>query len=74
MARGRSEPSIGHKAPATSKYAFGDPEEIANRDKAGYQPHPTSFKQISPEGHGGNMNEPPHTVKSGVFKFSPPVD
>lgn len=64
---------IGSKMALEGKYTYGDAAEIANRDKAGYQPHPTDFHQIGPSDHGGNLNEPRLAVKSGNWKFNPPV-
>lgn len=64
---------IGTKVTLKDKYAYGEPAEIANRDKAGFQNHPTSFGQIGPEDHGGNLNVPTHVVRSGKFKFNPDV-
>lgn len=72
MARGRSK--IGTKSSLSEKYTFGTPAEIANRDKTAFQPRPTHFVQIDPEDHGGNLNEPSHNVRSGRFKFNPPVN
>lgn len=73
MARGGGS-RIGTKITLKTKYAYGDPEEIANRDKTAYQAQATSFSQIAPTDHGGNMNTPPHNVRSGKFKFNPPVN
>jgi hypothetical protein len=73
MARGGGS-RIGTKITLKTKYAYGDPEEIANRDKGGFQPRATSFSQISPNDSGGNLNVPPHGVRSGKFKFNPPVN
>lgn len=70
MARGSK---IGTKSTLKAKYAYGDAEEITNRDKTAFQNRPTAFKQISPEDKGGNLNVPGHTVKSGNFKYNPPV-
>jgi hypothetical protein len=71
MARGNK---IGNKTSLTAKYTYGEQEEIHNRDKGAFQNRPTSFKQIGPEDHGGNLNVPSHSVRSGKFKFNPPVN
>jgi len=65
---------IGNKSKLVGKYTYGESEEIANRDKAGFQPRAASFKQIPPTDRGGNLNVPPHGVRSGKFKFNPPVN
>lgn len=65
---------IGNKSKLVAKYTYGEKEEIANRDKTAFQNHAASFKQIPPTDRGGNLNVPPHSVRSGKFKFNPPVN
>ncbi len=61
---------VGEKTHVAPKYALGTAEEVANRDKTGYQPSPTAFQQIGPNDRGGNANEPSMTSKSGDLKFA----
>jgi hypothetical protein len=73
MARGKSGGMITHSKPAIpSGRAFGDPDEIAGRDKAFSGEAPTTFHQIGPEDGGtsaANMDSTA-TDKGGAFKFS----
>lgn len=61
---------VGDKTHVSPKYALGTAEEVANREKTGFQPPPTAFQQIGPSDHGGNLNEPQFSSKSGDFKFA----
>ncbi len=63
-----------HAVPAKS--VFGTPEEIGNRVGGTFRTlvdnHPTNFRQLGPEGKGGNANDQPMKTKSGNAKFGSP--
>jgi hypothetical protein len=62
---------MGHRAALHQQFAWGSPEEVAQRDKGAYQPESPSFVQIGPAGGpGGNFNELPTDRVSGTFKFN----
>lgn len=71
MARGGRQ--IGSKLPLEGRYAYGDDAEIANRDKVGFQNRASRFNQPGPADKGGSLAHPKHNVKSGNFKYNPPV-
>jgi hypothetical protein len=73
MARGGGAKAMGEKVTPNPKFAWGTPEEVAQRDKATLQPMEPSFSQIGPAaGPGGNFNELPTDRVGGSqpFKFS----
>jgi hypothetical protein len=74
MARGGGGGAApGNKHTLDPRYSWGTPEEVAQRDKAGYQPEHPNFAQIpvGQSGGTGNFNDLGKTGrKSGDFKFS----
>lgn len=64
---------IGEKIQPAARFAHGDPEEIAQRDKAAYQPpDEVRFAQIPPGGHPGSFNDfIGGEDVGGHFKFKP---
>jgi hypothetical protein len=73
MARGGGASPMGQKHTPNPKFAFGTPEEIAQRDKGAFQPESPSHSQIGPAaGPGGNFNDLPtdRVGGSSPFKFS----
>lgn len=71
MARGGGAKPMGQRGSLNSKYAWGTPEEVAQRDKGAYQPEQPSFGQLGPgAGPGGNFNDLPTDRVSGDFKFN----
>ena len=65
--------AIGHKVFPATKYALGDPEEVANRDSTAFAPPPANFQQIRPGSSGINANEPDRGLrKSGDWKYDIP--
>lgn len=71
MARKGGTMGRSGKVAPNPKYTFATDEEVGNRDMTTYQPTPTSFSQIGPEGRGGNVNEPDrrHVGGSSPSKF-----
>ena len=71
MSKDRGSHAPGHRGVLNPKFALGTPEEVAQRDKAAYQPDAPSFAQIGPAaGPGGNFNELPTDRVGGMFKFN----
>jgi hypothetical protein len=71
MARKGGTMGRSGKVAPNPKYTFATDEEVGNRDMTTYQPTPTNFRQIGPEGRGGNPNEPDrrHIGGSSPSKF-----
>jgi hypothetical protein len=73
MARSRGgAQAMGAKHSLNPRYTFGTREEVAQRDKATFQPEHPNFSQIGPgDGPGGSFNELPtdHVGSQGI-KFS----
>lgn len=68
---GSNATAIGTKIPVSADRGFGDPGEIARRDKLGYQPHASAVQPNTST--GGSIVSPARPVRSGKFKFNPPV-
>lgn len=69
MARTKGPSPIAKITPGPV-YALGTPDEIAHRDKVGFQPGPTGTNPIGMAGSNRNANTPPKSIKGGPFKFS----
>lgn len=70
MARRSGGGKILEKHTPSPTYAFGTPEEIAERDKVARQGAPTHFEQIGPEDNSGmNLANPVASHRSGPIKF-----
>jgi hypothetical protein len=73
MARGNGGAAPGTKHTLTPRYAWGTPEEVAQRDKAGYQPEHPAFSQIpvGQSGGTGSFNDLGRSDhKRGDIKFN----
>lgn len=72
MSGPRSRPG---RKPSKDQFLFGTPEEVGNRTNDMYtefvpDENAPSFKQISPQQGGGNVNRASIDHKGGDFKFS----
>jgi len=73
MSKGGGAKAMGTRGGLNAKFAFGTPEEIAQRDKGALAPEQPSHMQIGPAaGPGGNFNDLPtdRVGGSSPFKFS----